>query len=866
MKVLSRAADNGLVILFYIEEGKNQTEVKPPFSKELIQLFYKLKGFQQYVAWEELQDSGVIDDGVLLYEKYYELLKSEEGTELIGQIGLPTAPIGVEGRLSLTSLPEEAKLKLALMDDRGRNLDRIGKNAGAVYEIDQELVLLPEAVYQLKHAIDSTEEEGYQKIGICQQKAKEAGISLENFLQNETYHVVDQYDLTIQVHNDQHIELIPAGQNELETAHLQNGKPVSSRKNQLKRDRFVSTNHVQQDVQLLQTKRHITGSDVPVFLENPSAVLPEHEYTFDLEAFSERVKGLIPIEHAWPRFTEGGKIQWFDEETDKPLSYDTDFLRGLMEKHPDDQYVQHEGRWIYLDPVLRKKLLDIPPDEENQLKTKFMLDIIDNEEKLDYSLEHKDTDEMQLEPIPVTLQADLFDHQKEGFRWICQLAEREQGGLLADDMGLGKTIQVIAFLLAQKAKNKLNSTLVVLPIALIENWVEEIHKFAPELSNSIYIHRGPSRYRSSGQISRFDIVFTSYDTLKIDQLILGKIKFQAIICDEAQNGKSHTSQRSRALRAMQTNFRLAMTGTPVENSLEELWTIMDFVQPGSLGSLREFRKRFIDSADYEGLLTAIQPCYLRRTKQQVLSDRLPKKFLLDPIKTEASPLQKQIANSMLATKETGQIAILNMLMKMRQLYGHPGTVIPSYEQAEAKSVPKLKELISIVEKVREKSEKVIIFTEFKKINSILKQYFMRQYGISVPVIDGETKNRQAVVKSFNESSGFGIMLLSPKAAGVGLTITSANHVVHYTRWWNPAVENQATDRAYRIGQQKDVYVYQIITTDRDNFPNGTVEELMHELLESKKDLAENIVVPFSASDIQKEVIEILMKKSENTSA
>jgi SNF2 family DNA or RNA helicase len=164
-------------------------------------------------------------------------------------------------------------------------------------------------------------------------------------------------------------------------------------------------------------------------------------------------------------------------------------------------------------------------------------------------------------------------------------------------------------------------------------------------------------------------------------------------------------------------------------------------------------------------------------------------------------------------------------------------------------------MINIIEKIKQKNEKVIIFTEFRKLHSVLKRLFMNMYGISVPIIDGDTSNRQAIVKRFNQSPGFGIMILSPKAAGVGLTITSANHVIHYTRWWNPAVENQATDRAYRIGQQKDVYVYHIITTDKENFPNGTVEELMHELLESKRDLAENVIVPFNTRKIQQMVFE-----------
>lgn len=558
---------------------------------------------------------------------------------------------------------------------------------------------------------------------------------------------------------------------------------------------------------------------------------------------------------ARPSFTGDSNIQWFDEETGHSLSVDTEFLRDLMIQHPKEQYVQKDGRWYYLDPVMRNKLLEIETDEELKLSKSYALNIKDNEEDLEYTLNGEKLSDFKHFPTPDTLQATLFPHQIEGFQWICHLEEKRLGGLLADDMGLGKTIQVISFLLYLKKAGRLKTTLIVLPIALIENWVEEIKKFAPDLAVSYYIHRGTNRLRSSDRIAEHDIVFTSYDTLKIDQLILGKIRFKNVICDEAQNVKSHSSQRSRALRTIQTDFRLAMTGTPVENTLEELWAIMDFVQPGELGSLKEFRKKFIETSAYDYLLECIKSNYLRRTKEEVLKDKLPEKHLLEPIKVNSSSIQKDIARSMLVTKESGQTAIINILMRLRQLYGHPGVVIPQYETLTENQIPKLYELLKILDEVKSKNEKVLIFTEFRKIHSLLKRNIMQRYGISVPIIDGDTNNRQLVVKMFNETHGFGVMLLSPKAAGVGLTITSANHVIHYTRWWNPAVENQATDRAYRIGQKKDVYVYQIITSDQENFPQGTVEELMHELLESKRDLAENVIVPFNTKEIQQLVVE-----------
>lgn len=855
MKAILTPTEDGIHLSFQVQDGKTVRDVRLPLSKEDIETYYRYNGFQQYVAWEELFDAGLLVDSVLPYDHYYELLRDEQGRETLRTLLLPIEEMDVDGQLLLQSLPQDAQLTLRLFDKSGRNLDRIGKPIGALYHVKDELYLLPEKVYHLKKALSQSYESGYQKVGICQQLAKEAGIQLEHFLENETYHVVDQYDLDIKVHSHDHIELVPVGRNELETMYLNQPLLEKGFKNGAKRDRFVRTPRVHEDLIHLSKKRHIFGEEVPLFFENPAAVLPEHDYLIDLEKFSDRVKGIVPIERVRPTSHEGTGLKWFDETSGMQVPYDIEFLKELMMKHPHQQYVEYSGKWIYLDPALRRKLLELPQDVDEPLKRHFMLDIKDNEEALEYKVDTAKEESFYHYPIPDGLQATLFDHQVEGFRWLCNLADQERGGLLADDMGLGKTIQVITFLLHQKNKNQLSPTLLVLPIALIENWIEEIRKFAPELMNKLYVHKGSQRIKSAEFISQFDIVMTSYDTLKIDQLLLGKIKFQAIICDEAQNIKSHTSQRSRAIRAMQAKFRLAMTGTPVENSLDELWAIMDFVQPGAMGSLKEFRAKFVETMNYDGLLKVLQPYYLRRTKQQILDDRLPKKYVAEPFYVEASPIQQDIASSMLATKEMGQIAILNMLMRLRQLYGHPGAIISQYENLSYEEVPKLKQTIEIIEKIKEKNEKVIIFTEFRKLHFILKRLFMSMYGISVPVIDGDTPNRQEIVRRFNEVPGFGIMILSPKAAGVGLTITSANHVIHYTRWWNPAIENQATDRVYRIGQQKDVYVYHIITTDKKNFPNGTVEELMHELLENKRDLAENVIVPFNVSEIQQKIVE-----------
>lgn len=846
--------EQGVFLSFSVVDGMGKEPLFFPLTD--VGAYYRLKGFHQYIACEELNDIGAIVEGHIPFDAFYELLTDELNRDLLRTLGLPTESIEVAGMLQLLSLPQQGELKLTLRDHAGRNLDRLGIAYGCLYKVNGDLVLLPEAIYQLKKAMTQPYESGLERIAVCQKLAKDAGLQFDDFLNRETFHLVDSYDLDVQVHGPDHIEIIPKS-GDIEVKPL-----VSSKKDGMNRERFIPSPRVREDIRKLAEKRHIHGAEVPLFLDNPSAVLPEHEYTINLDEFSDRVKGIVPIERVYPMRQPGSSnYQWFDQNTGEDIEFGDGILRELMISHPNEQYVHYDGRWVYLDPVMRRELLG-GGNAPKETRPAFTLDIYGNEDELEYEINEKGKEADFEYSLPLDLRADLFEHQRSGYQWLCKLDADGKGGLLADDMGVGKTLQVISYFAKLFEEGRLRPCLIVVPIVLVKNWEEELAKFAPHLPKP-YIHLGQRRFRNNAQIEQFDIVITSYDTLKFDQLILGKIDFQIIVCDEAQNVKSFSSQRSRALRAMSGKFRLAMTGTPVENRLEELWAIMDYVQPGCLGSLKGFRKQYTEEQEYEHLFQAIRPYYLRRTKAEVLKNKLPEKHVNNPIEVHASKEQQALSRSMLERLGHGNLAILNMLMQLRQLYGHPGAVVPVYESLPSEQVPKLQEVIKILDAIKAKDEKVLIFTEFRKIQSILKRTLIERYGISVPVINGESKSKQESVHVFNQSVGFGAMILSPKAAGVGLNITSANHVIHYTRWWNPAVENQATDRVYRIGQQKDVYVYYVITKDTVNFPNGTVEEIMHQLLESKRELAENVIVPFDISGIQMEIAERFTRGTEH---
>ncbi|MFC4409007.1 DEAD/DEAH box helicase [Chungangia koreensis] len=833
-----------------------------PFSDTDFRERFQWHGFDAYLAYEQLYEIGLIDEDQLLpLEQYYDLLEDEETIDVLNTLGLPTKNITPKGILKISNTPAtNPEFQLTLRNENGEVLKQIANVQMPFVFINSEKFVLPKDVWLLHEAILSSDfSTGYEKTAKVSEYARKANIELDDFLTRENYHYIDKYEVVPELHNSDLMELKIVGEDEIITEHLNSSGGVSSIRKGMTRERYQSSPEVKADLELIHKKKYLRGHEIPQFFENPYSLFPEHNFVFDLEKFSDRVTGFIEIKK--PRMMQKeGKWGWFDNETGESLDVDEDELKTVISKNPDKNFVPYKNSWIYVDKALRKQL-GLVDDSGSEKQPKLVLDILDNEEKLDYIEAGNEKRKFKEYDIPTQLKADLFDHQKEGYSWICSLEENGVGGLLADDMGLGKTIQVITFLLRQRQRNSLKPSLIVLPIALIENWVNEISKFAPELKNSIYVHQGGGRIKNVSKLENFELIFTSYDTLKIDQLLFGQIHFKNIIADEAQNVKSHSSQRSRAIRAMKGDFRLAMTGTPVENSLEELWTIMDFVQPGAMSALSEFRRKYIKSENYDELMELLKPYYLRRTKDEVLKDKLPAKHLLPPKYVQASTVQQQLAHSMMVNVKSGKANVLNVLTNLRQMYAHPGIFEHVNEHLSINDAPKLKEVLSLLEDIKKKNEKVLIFTEFRKIHAILKREIALKFGISVPVIDGDTKNRPEVVDRFNKTAGFAVILLSPKAAGVGLTITSANHVIHYTRWWNPAVENQATDRAYRIGQQKEVFVYQIITQDPRNFPRGTVEEIMHEMLSVKSDLANNVIIPFDTSTLQQQVAEAFSKQN-----
>jgi SNF2 family DNA or RNA helicase len=863
---------NGTDISFrlFLVRGKERDEIQMPIPPDAYGAYFGVEGSTEYVIYEGLSETQYFEDGRLPVHTYYDILHDRikiqddleqevyAGDELdikedLAALGIPIVEEDMKVSIQMTGLSgKQPEFKVTLKDIKGENVEFEWDIEGPFLRKEDEVKLLSEGIWQLYQVIQTEIEDPYEKIARVQHLSKKYHFILDDFLTREKYTFVDEIELEPQLLDEDTLKLeIKTDDATADQLVEQNQLNASIKKGDT-RERVKFAPKVVEDIKKIKQKQILKGDEIPQFAENPHAFFGNAEFTFNLEDFSERVKGYVVIQRVHYSVVNGKRV-WFNTESGQPVEMDEDDMRDQVAREPDKLFYKQNNTYFYLDKKVKQEL-GFVDQEEKQTKEKIALEILKNEDELEYSKAGTGERRYKSYPIPEGLKANLFDYQKEGFFWMASLAEAGSNGLLADDMGLGKTMQVITFLLHRESQGQLAPTLIVLPKALINNWKNEIAKFAPSLSPFVYIHSGASRHRTKAELEKENIILTTYDTLKGDQFVFGQVDFQSLITDEAQNAKNYGSARSLALRAMKAKFRLAMTGTPVENSLEELWAIMDFVEPGAFSSLADFKKRYVKEVNTEELRELLQPYYLRRTKKEVLADKLPTKHIRDPYYLSASHIQQQLAKSIVSARSGNQANMLTALMNLRQAYGHPSAVNDDIEPL-VKHSPKLEKVLELLEKIQKKQEKVLIFTEFRKLQSILKVEITKKFKIHVPIIDGSTDNRAGVVEEFNHLEGFQVMILSPKAAGVGLTITSANHVIHFTRWWNPAVENQATDRAYRIGQEKDVYVYHLITQDPGNFPNGTVEEIMNQILIDKSELAEDVIVPFNTKKMQSEVWE-----------
>ncbi len=494
---------------------------------------------------------------------------------------------------------------------------------------------------------------------------------------------------------------------------------------------------------------------------------------------------------------------------------------------------------------------------DNQLIDKLPVVKFDASGKLDELITTMTTGNQSLEPMsePDGFEGQLRPYQAKGVSWLSFLEQWGLGACLADDMGLGKTIQLIAFLLYLKQEQALGGpVLLVCPTSVLTNWQREVKKFGPELETLIY--HGDKRPKGAALVKaaeKLDLMITSYTLVQRDLKDLKKVEWRGMVLDEAQNIKNPAAKQSLAVREVESEFRIALTGTPVENRLSELWAIMDFLNPGYLGPLNFFKRRFATPIEKYGdvdslktLRSLVQPFILRRLKtDRTIIQDLPDKqemTVFCGLTAEQARLYQKLVDETLgeideATGVKRRGMILGLLVKLKQICNHPAQFLKQDSLGKYRRSGKLQRLDEMLEEVIAEGDRALIFTQFAEWGKLLSRHLEHRLGTQTQFLYGSTSpaKREEMVDRFQlDPNGPKIFILSLKAGGVGLNLTRANHVFHFDRWWNPAVENQATDRAFRIGQTKNVQVHKFVTT-------GTLEERINDMINSKKALAEQVV-------------------------
>jgi len=442
---------------------------------------------------------------------------------------------------------------------------------------------------------------------------------------------------------------------------------------------------------------------------------------------------------------------------------------------------------------------------------------------------------------------ELREYQQQGLNWLQFLRDFEFGGLLADDMGLGKTVQTLVHLQKEKMSKRMKSPcLIVAPTSLMSNWKREAAQFTPNLK--VLILQGTVRKQHFDKIEQHDLVLTTYPLIVRDYDTLAKIDFYTIVLDEAQNIKNPKTKATKLLKTLKTKYRLALTGTPMENHLGEMWSIFDFLMPGFLGSETGFRKKYRTPIEKHGdqdlskmLTNRVKPFLLRRNKEIVASELPPKTTIIKTVMFENSQatlyesiriaMEKKI-KSAISTKglNRSHITILDALLKLRQVCCDP-QLVKLAQAKKVKASAKLELLMLMLPELLEEGRKILVFSQFTSMLSLIEDQ-LNQRKIDFTKLTGSTRNRDQVINRFTDGE-VSVFLISLKAGGVGLNLTEADTVIHYDPWWNPAVENQASDRAHRIGQDKPVFVYKLVV-------ENTLEEKILEMQQRKQALADSV--------------------------
>lgn len=875
-----------------------------------------------YLPLATLVDNGYAyasKDGCLLpYENIY-LLDEDERMLL----GIPQ-PYDKAMRLVGTSMLNlsdfEYKVEFLTYVPDGELI--VCERGGNILVKGRDKYLLNEAQYALLNRVDafnSTPEEDkttdYNLRCFAEIKAlaEQAGCQLDSYLENENVYAPERIKIEIG-RDDEGFTVEPAVDIE------ENGKfqtyfdkmrkvqaqyPIQRENGE--RVRIVLNKEQKENLHYLkeQCGKHKTREEIQNMIEQPTEYFDPN--AFDLsELYSDRV---IEIGVYKPKFypficsykscwIAGATVETPQNGTTKVTINNEEELEKLKKeilsaKENKKGIVEYNNAQLdiedamFLAQTAEKQLKDpsqpAKVENENGNEARNVLIIEENAEDLGFAVKERiieKGDKYTLFTNPFLQEGfSLKDHQKEGVAWLQHLYKSKASGcLMADDMGLGKTLQILYFIDWHSRKYANHKPyLIVAPISLLENWKNEYERFfmQPRMKINMLTSKDVTRKFNKSivdKMQKMDIILTNYESLRISQLNFCAVDFDVVALDEAQKIKSPGTLVTNAAKALKCNFKIAMTGTPVENSLLDLWCIMDFCVPGLLGNAKAFAAQYQNPLKKEDtdivalgneVHNKLGVYFMRRLKKDAAKD-LPQKIELKE-KVPMPPVQKATYTSVVNDYTSGiQPNMIVTIMHLREVSEHPylyNSTLLCHETDEiVDTSARLQATIKFLDEIKKKEEKVIIFVERKETQKMLQKLCLKKYGIITKIINGDTpsivkrnmpnkQSRQSSIDEFQAVDGFNVIIMSPVAAGMGLNVTAANHVIHYSRHWNPAKENQATDRAYRIGQTKDVFVYYPMAVRPDI---KSFDETLDDLLSRKTSLATSTIFPTERVEVKQE--------------
>lgn len=796
------------------------------------------------------------------------------------------------------------------------------ERGGNILVKGRDKYLLNEAQYALLNRVDafnSTPEEDkttdYNLRCFAEIKAlaEQAGCQLDSYLENENVYAPERIKIEIG-RDDEGFTVEPAvniEENDKFQTYFDKMRKVQAQypvqRENGERVRIVLNKEQKENLHYLkeQCGKHKTREEIQKMIEQPTEFFDPN--SFDLsELYSDRVieigvykpkfyPFICPYKSCW---IAGATVETPQNGTTKVTINSEEELEKLKReiqsaKENKKGIVEYNNTQLdiedamFLAQTAEKQLKDpsqpAKVESENGNEARNVLIIEENAEELGFAVKEKTIekgDKYTLFTDPFLQEGfSLKDHQKEGVAWLQHLYKSKASGcLMADDMGLGKTLQILYFIDWHSRKYANHKPyLIVAPISLLENWKNEYERFfmQPRMKINMLTSKDVTRKFDKSivdKMQKMDIILTNYESLRISQLNFCAVEFDVVALDEAQKIKSPGTLVTNAAKALKCNFKIAMTGTPVENSLLDLWCIMDFCVPGLLGNAKAFAAQYQnplkkEDADIVALGNEVHDklgvYFMRRLKKDAAKD-LPDKIELKE-KVLMPPVQKETYASVVNDYTSGiQPNMLVTIMHLREVSEHPylyDSTLLNHETDEiVETSARLQATIKFLDEIKKKGEKVIIFVERKETQKMLQKLCLERYGIITKIINGDTpsivkrnmpnkQSRQSSIDEFQAVDGFNVIIMSPVAAGMGLNVTAANHVIHYSRHWNPAKENQATDRAYRIGQTKDVFVYypMAVRSDIKSF-----DETLDDLLSRKTSLATSTIFPTERVEVKQE--------------